>query len=106
MSKAKKEGNFNKIDDRTDIAPAAMADKGPDVRKKLDERGRAMRVLASQGRAPGMVDSLPEPYIKRLAALSDDYGTVQPAAPAEFQKILRELIDEHKAAVKGLEPNE
>jgi hypothetical protein len=75
-------------------------------RKTYDETGRARRILASQGRAPGLVDHFPESYRKRLAAQCDEYGTVRPAAPEQFQKILRELIDDQKAAVKGLEPKE
>lgn len=75
-------------------------------RKKFDEKGRAMRVLASQGRAVQLVEHFSDSQRKRLAALCDEYGTVQPGAPEKFQTILRELIDVQKAAVKGLEPSE
>lgn len=72
-------------------------------RKTYDEKGRAARVIASQGGAPGTVDQLPEKYIKRLAALSDERGVVSKEAPEKFNKIRRELIDEHKATLEGLE---
>jgi hypothetical protein len=98
---------FNRLDKGRETERAKAAVEGAKrLPKKYDERGRAMRVLASQGRAPGMVEHLPEAYVKRLAALCDETGRVLPSAPAEFQKILRELIDKQKAAVEGLEPKE
>lgn len=75
-------------------------------RKVYDELGRAQRVLASQGVATGLVEYFPAEYRKRLAALCDEHGVVNTKVTTEFPKIRRELINEHKAAVKGLEPNE
>lgn len=72
-------------------------------RKTYDEKGRAARVIISQGGAAGTVSQLPDKYIKRLAALADEHGVVSKEAPEKFNKIRRELIDEHKATLEGLE---
>lgn len=70
---------------------------------KLDEAQRVARVFASQGRAVRLGEHLPEAYRKRLAALCDPQGTVSPNTPAEFNKVIRELINDQKASVQGLE---
>ena len=78
--------------------------KQPEKKKRvLTESERVARVFVSQGRASRLAKHVPKKYHARLSALCDQYGTVLPAVATEFPKILRELIDEQKAAVDGLE---
>jgi hypothetical protein len=76
-----------------------MSDK---ERRKLTDSERIAAVLSSQGRAPRLAAHFSDDQRKRLAALSDEYGTISKETPTRFMAILRELIDQ-KASVKGLE---
>jgi hypothetical protein len=83
-----------------------MSDKQEPKPRILNEAERLARVFASQGRAPRLAAHLPDKYKKRLAALSNPQGVVSEKTPAEFAKVLREIINDQKASVKGLEDKE
>lgn len=74
--------------------------------KPLTEAQRVARVFVSQGRAPGLAAHLSADHRKRLAALCNADGFVSHKAPTEFAKVLREIIDDQKASVQGLEEND
>jgi hypothetical protein len=72
-------------------------------KKTLTESQRIARVFASQGRPSQLAAHLPESYRKRAAALCNADGKLSANTPTEFAKILRDLINDQKAAVQGLE---
>ncbi len=74
--------------------------------KTYDRIGRAKRVLVSQGKAPSLADSSMSQYVDRLAALCSETGVLVGGAPAQFQRIWFEHVDElnkQKATCAGTE---
>jgi len=71
----------------------------------LNDRQRAERVLVSQGRAKGLLDSLGEPALKRLAEFCSPAGVVAPAAVGGVRDILVDFYGAQKAVVAEDEQN-
>lgn len=75
--------------------PAAVPETAP----ALSPRKRAERVLSSQGRAAGYLNSLPEAVQAELAALCSETGELAADVGARVKAIFERYYAAHKAVV-------
>lgn len=71
----------------------------PASSRQFTPRQRAERVLRSQGRAIGLLDSLPDALQAELAALYTETGQIAPDAASRVRAIFERFYLEQKATV-------